>query len=176
MTPWFIATEKFDSFHAGWAKYIAWAKLDQLDEVVSLDCSLCPTVLPKIKPEYWNRIVNEDFTLHFFTDLGFLRDEIADIPRKNVLCVFRNPPVHPTSGIPDNFEFVGYDLVDVQSQTSALTNCGGFFDAFSGSELSEKGLLTSFERSREVQAGLRSRYPHDPHANCNLWAIFRDGS
>jgi hypothetical protein len=34
-TPWFIATEKFDNSQAGWEKYIAWAKLDQLDEVVS---------------------------------------------------------------------------------------------------------------------------------------------
>lgn len=173
MTPWFIATEKFDKSDVGWEKYVAWSKLDQLDEVVSLDGILCPTVLPKIKPEYWSRIVNEDFMLNFFKDLDYLRGEIAEIPRTNLLCVFRNPSAHPTSEVPNDFAFVGYDLVDVESQISALTNCGGFVDVFSNNELSEKGLLRSFERSREVQADLRRQYPHEPHANCHLWSIFR---
>jgi hypothetical protein len=66
MIPWFVATEKFDKSDAGWAKYITWSGLEQLNEVISLDCSLCPTVLPNIKTEYWNRIVNEDFMLNFF--------------------------------------------------------------------------------------------------------------
>lgn len=100
ITPWFIATEKFDRSHARWAKYIAWSGLRQLDEVVSLDSSLCPTVLPNIKTEYWKHIVNEDFMLQFFTDLDYLRGETADIQAKNLLRVFRNPPVHPNSQIP----------------------------------------------------------------------------
>jgi hypothetical protein len=107
MTPWFIATEKFDKSDSSWKKYIAWSGLEQLDEVVSLDPSLCPTVLPEIKPEYWSRIVNENFMLIFFTDLDYLRGEIADIGRRNLLCVFRNPSTHPVSQVPEGFEFVG---------------------------------------------------------------------
>ena len=68
---------------------------------------------------------------------------------------------------------MGYDLVDIQSSASALTNCGGFPKAFSNGELSEKGLLRSQERARQVQAELRLQYPDDIHANCHLWAIFR---
>jgi hypothetical protein len=74
------------------------------------------------------------------------------------------------------FEFLGYDVVDVHGEVSALTNCGGFPDVFSNSELSRKGLLTSFSRAREVQAELRRRYPDEPHADCHLWAIFRSPS
>jgi len=154
MTPWF-ATERFDQSHAGWGEYIAWSGLEQLDEVVSLDSSLCPTVLPNIKPEYWNHIVNEDFMLHFFVDLDYLRQETADIQRKNLLCVFRNPPGHASVAVPEGFEFIGYDLVDKDSSTSALTNCGGFPEVFSNFELSEKGLFRTHERSREVQDALR---------------------
>ena len=96
-----------------------WSGLEQLDEVISLDCSLCPTVLSDIKTEYWNRIVNEDFMLHFFTDLNYLRGETASILRKNLLCVFRNPVTHPTAAqVPEGFEFVGYDLVDKDSGMS----------------------------------------------------------
>jgi hypothetical protein len=174
MIPWFVATERFDKSNAAWAKYIAWSGLEQLDEVVSLDSSFCPTVLPDIKPEYWNHIVNEDFMLHFFTDLDYLRGETASVPRKNLLCVFRNPFTHPSVGqVPNGFEFIGYDLLDKESGTSALTNCGGFPKAFSNSELSEKGLLGSHERARTVQDALVREYPLEHHADCHLWAIFR---
>lgn len=171
--PWFIATKKFDKTDAGWGKYIKWSHLEQLDEVVSLDPLLCPTVLPETKPEYWDHIVNEDFMLDFFVDVDYLRREVENIQRKNLLCVFRNPTAHPVSKVPPGFEFVGYDLVDVQGFASALTNCGGFPDAFSDDELSEKGLLRSFERARQAQEELRRRYLHEPHADCHLWAIFR---
>lgn len=173
MTPWFIATEKFDKSAAGWSKYVAWSKLEQLDEVVSVDPMLCPTVLPELKSDYWSRIVNEDFMLDFFIDADYLRDAVKNIERKNFLCVFRNPTVHPISEAPKEFEFVGYDLADIEGSTSALTNCGGFPEIFSNSELSEKGLIRSFERAKHVQQELRQRYPEEPHANCHLWAIFR---
>ena len=174
LIPWFVATEKFDKSDAGWAKYITWSGLEQLDEVISLDCSLCPTVLPNIKTEYWNRIVNEDFMLNFFTDLEYLRIETASIRRKNLLCVFRNPSTHPSAAqVPEGFEFIGYDLVEKDSGMSALTNCGGFPKAFSNGELSEKGLLRKHERARTVQDTLVREYPTEHHADCHLWAIFR---
>ena len=173
MTPWFIATEKFDQTNAGWEKYITWSGLEQLDEVVSLDGSLCPTVLPNVKKEYWKYIVNEDFMVQFFIDLDYLRKETASFHRKNLLGVFRNPPGHPSSQVPEGFEFIGYDLVDKDSSISALTNCGGFPKAFSNGELSENGLFRTHERSREVQDALRQQYPTEHHADCHLWAIFR---
>jgi hypothetical protein len=174
MIPWFVATEKFDKSDAAWAKYIAWSGLEQLDEVVSLDASLSPTVLPDITAEYWNHIVNEDFMLHFFTDLDYLRAETASILRKNLLCVFRNPLTQPSyAQVPEGFEFVGYDLMEKDSGVSALMNCGGFPKAFSNSELSEKGLLLTYERARTVQDALVREYPSEHHADCHLWAVFR---
>src|SRR5262249_19196692 len=174
MNPWFIATEKFDPSDAGWQKYIAWSGLEQLDEVVSLDSSLCPTVLPDIKPEYWNHIVNEDFMLQFFTDLDYLRGEISTVSRRNLLCVFRNPAAQPSAAqVPEGFEFVGYDLLEKDSGISAMTNCGGFPKAFSNNELSEKGLLIEHKRSQIVQEALIREYPNEAHADCHLWSIFR---
>ena len=142
MKPWSIATEKFDPSDAGWRKYIVWSGLEQLDEVVSLDASLCPTVLPDTKPESWHHIVTEDFMLHFFTDLDYLRGEIATISQKSLLSVFHNPAAQPSAAqVPEGFEFIGYDLLEKDSGVSALTNCGGFPKAFSSNEISKKGLL-----------------------------------
>jgi hypothetical protein len=175
MQPWYIATETFTPRRGeAWTKYLAWSGLTQLDEIVSLDSMLCPTLLPEIKHEYWPHIVNEDYMLGFFVDLGFLLDEIAGISDRNLLCVVRNPPREPAAptGLV-SFEFLGYDLVDVMTSASALTNCGGFPDVFDGGELSPKGLLTSHARALEVQADLRRRHPEEHHANCHVWAVFR---
>jgi hypothetical protein len=174
MQHWFIATERFSPADGDrWSKYIAWSALHQLDEVVSLDPILCPSLLPTIKPDYWPHIVNEDFMLSFFVDLEFMLGQIGEGER-NLLCVYRNPPsVPPRPGGPLDFEFLGYDLVDVHAGASALTNCGGFPDVFDNRELSFKGLLTSHARASEVQSELRAKHPGEHHANCHRWAIFR---
>ena len=156
--------------------YVGWSGLTQLDEVVSLDPMLCATVLPELKGEDWPHIVNEDFMLNFFVDLEFLLDEVSGIDDRNILCVYRNPtePPPPCAG-PMSFEFVGYDLVDVEASASALTNCGGFPDVFKNSELSSKGLLdvllmlARFRCNRICVA----TFPEEHHANCHVWAIFR---
>ena len=172
--PWYIATETFSPSHPGWTKFIAWSGLTQLDEVVSLDPMLCPSLLPDIKPDYWPHIVNEDFMLRFFVDFEFLVTQLSRRTERNLLCVFRNPESEPAPpSWPVEFEFLGYDLVDVQASASALTNCGGFPEAFENAELSPKGLLKTRERALEVQSALRRLWPDEPHANCHLWAIFR---
>ncbi len=175
MQPWFIATERFTSGDKEtWEKYVAWSSLGHLDEVVSLDPMLCPTVLPEIKDEYWPYIVNEDFMLNFFVSLEFLLKQVPDIRGLNLLCVYRNPEsLPPPCEGAVKFEFLGYDLVDLEGSASALTNCGGFPDVFANSELSPKGLLTSHARAREVQAELRIKHPEEHHADCHVWAISR---
>jgi hypothetical protein len=178
MAPWFIATEKFTRRNGeSWSSYINWSGLYQLRELVSLDAILCPSVLPEIRDEYWPHIVNEHYMLNFFHNFDFFSREIANVTRdKNVLCVFRNPPDPPKAPPVADFEFLGYDLVDVDGDVSALSNCGGFPDVFANSELSEVGLLPNFQRAVEVQARLRSLHPEEPHADCHLWAIFRVAS
>ncbi|HXN48441.1 MAG TPA: hypothetical protein VN893_17465 [Bryobacteraceae bacterium] len=174
MTPWFIATEPFTPADGEkWDKYIEWSGLKQLDEVVSLDGLLCPTLLREIKDEYWPHIVNEDFMLQFFVDFDFLMTQVAEIETKNVLCVFRNPTREPEAPSFADLRFLGYDLVDRDCCISALTNCGGFPDVFANSELSRVGLLTDFGRAVEVQHKLRSLHPAEHHADCHLWAVFR---
>ena len=174
MTPWFIATEPFGpECGKKWDTYIAWSRLAQLEEVVSLDGMLCPTVLPEFRDEYWPHVVNESFMLRFFVDYDFLIEQVAKIRRKNILCVFHNPIETPSAPGFADFRFLGYDLVDPQCAVSALTNCGGFPEVFDNSELSPVGLLTDLDRAAEVQRRLRSLYPSEHHANCNVWAIFR---
>ena len=177
MQPWFIATEKLSPNNADkWQSYIQWSGLTQLDELVSLDSMLCPTLLPEIKDEYWSHIVEEDFMLNFFLDLDFLLDELnsSHLSEYNLLCVERNPQSDLLPQVDHvAFEFLGYDLVDAIGSASALSNCGGFPLVFSNEELNAKGLLSNYTRALEVQAMLRHHYPDESHANCHLWSISR---
>lgn len=173
--PFYIATKKLGP-HTGesWDRYIKWSGLTQLRELVSLDGMICTTVLPEIKDDYWPHIVKENYMLNYFTDLEYLLAQITNIPDKNLLCVFLDPteqPIAPAGSV--KFTFCGYDLIEVNADISALSNCGGFPKAFSNSELNEVGLFSELFRAREVQAKLREFYPKEHHANCYVWAIFR---
>jgi hypothetical protein len=175
MQPWFIATERCTSQDPAWEGYVAWSGLSQLDEVVSLDHLLCPTILPTIEEHYWPYVVAADYMGHFFVDLEFLLKQIPERREVNLLCVYYKPQASPPPYCGRvKFEFLGYDLVEVNGGgISALTNCGGFPDVFANSELSSKGLLTSHERAWRVQADLLAKHPEEPHADCDVWAISR---
>lgn len=173
--PLFIVNEKLDpSSGEKWSEYLKFTDNYDLDEVVTLDSTLCPPALKKLKDEYWPHIFNEDFMLDYFKDLNFLLDEIDTLEGRNLLCVFRNPqekPEPPPSIY--NFRFIGYDLVDIHGGVSALTNCGSLPRAFSEDDLSRQGLILSLERAQQVQINLIQEYPDNPHAYCHVWAIFR---
>ncbi|MGI9367553.1 MAG: hypothetical protein ACR2O2_01835 [Ruegeria sp.] len=175
MQPLFIATKKFGPWNdQDWQKYVGWSGLTQLAELVSLDGMLCPTLLGETKDEYWPYIVNEDYMLDFFVDLEFMLEQLPKGVEKNLLCVFRNPATQPAPPDDSNrFELLGYELLDVQGGISALTNCGGFPEAFSNEELNQFGLISSRDRAVEVQASLRAHYPDAHHADCHVWALTR---
>jgi hypothetical protein len=169
----YIATERFDPGRgADWNEYISWSGLTQLCEVVSLDSILCPKVIDEILPEDWHHIVNEDFMLDYFTDLDYLIQRVGVLEGRNLLCVYKNPgpDQNPSES---RFALEGYDLIDVMGGVSSLSNCGGFPLAFENRELNRVGLLPTLDRANAVRAALMSNYPAEPHANCDVWAIYR---
>lgn len=175
MAPLYIINHRFGPWHGDrWHSFISWSGLTQLQELISLDDLLCPALLNEIKDEFWPYIVNDDFMLRYFTDLEFMLTHATEITDINILCVFRNPTAHP---MPPKkalaFEFVGYDLIDEQSCISSLSNCTGFSKAFSNDDLNKFGLLNTHEAAVKAQASLLQHYPHDNHAYCDRWAMFR---
>ena len=80
-----------------------------------------------------------------------------------------NPAIEQAGALQDShFSFCGYDLVEVEGGVSALVNCGGFPKSFDNSELNSNGLIEKLERARVVQDSLRSEYPDEHHADCNV--------
>ncbi|MFD9900827.1 hypothetical protein [Mesorhizobium sp. NPDC059025] len=170
----YTAMEKFDpSNGAVWHNYIEWSGLPQLTEVVGLDGMLNEIVLAEVKDIYWEKIVNEDFMLHFFTDPDFMLTQIDDVRNLNIIGTIKAPTEDVSSFAWDGFTFCGYELLDQDHDISALTNCGGFPDVFRNDELSSQGLILDFERATQIQHDLKRLHPEEHHADCNIWAIFR---
>ncbi len=176
--PSFVATERFDASDGEkWIKYCDRAKIPGLVELVGLDGILCGGVLTEFESEDWRHftLINKEVLLQgYFRDLDYLLQRVAHIPRKNILGLYRNSDTHveiPPS--PAGFRFLGYDLIDDETQISALTNCGGFPGSFSNGELNRFGLIPGFSRAVEVQRDLMERHGEDSHARCGRYAIWR---
>ena len=176
MQPIFIANRRFDPT-AGeiWTRYVEWSGLTQLRELVSLDTILCPIVPEEIIAADWEHNVHADYQTSYFRSLEYLRNRIANETRLNLLAVLQHPSAEGLAQAgPDGFTFVGFDVLDVHGDVSALTNCGGFGDVFAKAELSPVGLITDLVRAYEIQQGLRTAFPNEAHAECDVWAIWRE--
>ena len=170
----YLANRRFDPASGdAWTRYIAWSGLSQLREIVSLDEMLCPLVPEELTREDWDHNVHADHLVFHFRSLEYLRRRVAGVERLNLLAVAIEPSPDDLDAGPAGFSFVGLDVVDVQGGVSALTNCGSYPDVFSGSELSDIGLLRDHARAFAIRDALRSRHADDPHANCHVWAIWR---
>ncbi|HEY9752363.1 MAG TPA: hypothetical protein V6C46_05400 [Coleofasciculaceae cyanobacterium] len=170
---WFIALERFDQADGDrWTKYIEWSKLPQLKELISLDEMLCPRIIKELTNEDWNYNVQADCLIDFFTDADYLVKRVAAVQHTQILGVSKNPTEEILLNDPRFTEY-GFDLIEENRSTSALTNCGGFPDSFSNDELTEVGLLPSFTRAQDVREKLRRNNPNEPHAFCDVWKIWR---
>jgi hypothetical protein len=151
--------------------------MDRTDlmRIVTLDSMLCPPVVHVESSDDWQFVAKEEFMLDFFTDLDFvLRRAVGHRPSV-VVAVARDPSAADISGFSHtDFEFAGFDVVDIQFVNSALFNSSHFPGLFDVSELSpESGLITSRERAFEIRDTLRQRHPDRDEARCYVWAIWR---
>lgn len=173
--PVFVARRRF-SPDAGerWRQYVAWSRLTQLREVVSLDGMLCPAMPEELVPEDWKHNVHADYQTTHFRTLDYLRRRLAGVSGINFLAILREPSSAELAGVAlPQFVFVGFDLLDVHGDVSALTNCGGFDEVFAPEELNPLGLLSERARAGAVRRGLRTTYPDQQHAVCDVWALWR---
>jgi hypothetical protein len=171
----YAAVKRFDPGCAeAWPKYVAWSGLTQLREVVSIDDTLCPTVFQPMAAEDWSHNVQQDFKVTLLHDLDYLFGRVVRDERVNILALLQNPTDEEVRSFCDpRFVFCGFDLVELQTGVSALVNCGGFDRAFAPADLSECGLLTDHLQVLKVQKRLRVEYPDEPHASCDVWAVWQ---
>lgn len=194
MTFLYTATETFDKttmLNAGrfcvgpscrteavltWEDYIEWSKLTHLVEVVSLDGMLNESL---VEPDYnnaddWNFIHTDGlYQTHLYTTLDYVLRRSKPTDKFNVLTVIINPDQHCQDIRVDDFQFMGYDLLDKEFGNSALTNCGGFDKTFSPADLNRYGLIDDYDKAYDVRKRLMANNPQEHHAHTNVIAVWR---
>ena len=159
-----------------WSKYIEWSKLTYLTELVSLDGKLNEIL---VEPDYdnaddWNCIhIVGQYQTGFFTTLDFVFRRLKAKVKFNLLTVVLEPKQACKNVKVDDYEFVGYDLLDQDFNISALTNCGGFDETFFLADLNEKGLIDDFEKAYHIKKRLIENNPAEHHADTNVIAVWR---
>lgn len=162
-----------------WSNYIEWSKLIHLTELVSVDTSLNEVLIEpnRDSEEAWKEIVIDDhYETGFYRTLDYVLQKAKDIKRFNLLAVVIEPETDCSLVRMDDYDFLGYDLLDRYYDTSALTNCGGYDETFLPGELNNVGLIDAFEKAYSIKKNLKENNPLEEHADTNVIAIWRHRS
>jgi len=176
---WYTARNTYDSDYSenfSWKKYIDWSRLTQLTELVSLDGMLNELSFePDLNSEEdWKYVVTDgEYMTDLFNSRNYVLDNINSVEFFNFLAVIKQPTEESAQLVSDEFEFVGYELLDEDYGVSALTNCGGFDETFQPNELNQYGLIDELTRAKEIQKDLVTNNPDEHHAYCNLFGVWR---
>ncbi|WP_221887741.1 hypothetical protein [Chitinophaga polysaccharea] len=122
----------------------------------------------------WNHIILDGYLeTGFFSTLDYVLKRTKEKVRLNLLAVAVEPE-HDCAFINlDNFNFIGYDLLDQYYCTSALANCGGFDETFLPADLNNLGLIEDYKKAYEIKEKLYQNNPYEEHADTNVIAVWR---
>lgn len=171
---WYAVLKNFGPEDRAWASYVSWSGLNQLKRFRSLDSLLSPTLWQPDTKEDWNYSISQDFRCHLMMDLAYARLQQSKYPR-SWLCGLILNPTKDNLTAPEGHTLLGFDLLEAGWGVSALTDCGGFPGAFENQEISESGLILTLERAEEIRRDLLHLYPEEPHADCDVWAVYEVG-
>jgi hypothetical protein len=174
MTAMFAACQKFDSRCGdSWSRYIEWSGFHHIQEIVSIDTMLCPSLIDTLIDDDWKFNIHADYRVYFFHNLEYLKRRIKyESSRHNILALTEQPTsiVAPPSG----FTYCGYDIIDSFDSISVLTNCGTFSSIFSANDINQFGLVEDLDRATQIADSIREANPDDDHCcDCHVWGIAR---
>jgi hypothetical protein len=182
MTFLYTARKAFDKNYGvpmSWEGYIEWSKLTHLQEIVSLDYMMNPDLIESDQgtDEYWKEIlVGENKVVYWtglYKSLSYVLRHVNLNDKFNLLAVAIDPQKECKNLGPDEFDFLGYDLLDQDYSVSALTNCGGFDESFLPADLNKLGLIDDFAKASNIQKKLLENNPEEYHADTSIFAVWR---
>jgi hypothetical protein len=173
---WFTTREIFDmeSNAAAWEGYITWSKLKHLEELVTLDGILNgPTFQPNFENEADEIIIIDNKVTPLYKSIDYVKRKNSHLDYFNLLAVIKEPKKLKQIQLERDFDFIGYDLIETEGEISALANCEGFEDTVDPKEQNKYGLISDYEKAIAIQIALSKNHPHEHHAECDLYEIWR---
>jgi hypothetical protein len=180
---WYTARRTFDADNQedfGWQQYIEWSRLYQVKELVSLDGILNHLLFEpnfNAEDEFKHIVIEDENTVTaFFNSLEYVIEKAKETDYFNLLAVVKEPNETKAVQLENDFDFMGYDLIETTGDISALTNCGGFDETFLPEALNEYGLISNFNSAVDIQKNLKINNPMEAHADCDLFEVWRHKS
>lgn len=173
MMPIFTACQRFSPQSGdAWSSYIEWSGLRHIEELVSMDSILCPSLIDQPDGADWDFNIHADYRCHWFHDYKYLKLRVNYDPSRHNLLAISECPTEAPEPI-DQFTFCGYDVLDGDNSVSVLTNCGGFPEIFSANDLNQFGLITDLGRVTEIAETIRLKELDYHCCDCRVWGIAR---
>lgn len=178
---YYTALKTYDSDNTDgftWKEYIDWTELFHLKELVSLDGNLnrLAFVLDLDASEVWGFIISDNGMLMFyFNSLDYVLNNVKEVPFFNLLAIIKEPEKEKAD-LSATYDFIGYDLIEIGGDTSALTNCGGFDETFLPKDLNIYGLISEYDMAKRIQKELPINNPEEEHTDCYLYEVWRHKS
>ena len=175
---YYTALKTYDSDNKtgfSWDEYLTYSEIAHLTELVSLDGILNGLAfIPDLdSSQAWNNIVTEEgMVMFYFNTLEYVLEKVKDLEFFNLLAVIKEPN-NEKADLKNNYDFIGYDLVEIGGDVSALTNCGGFDETFIPSELNTYGLISEYDKAKRIQIELPINNPEEQHVKCYLYEVWR---
>jgi len=166
-------SEKYDQNQGeNWDKYIIW-KNCSCKRIISLDTSLCPSVIDVLSDEDWTHKVYPDIFFDAFDSILWINRKVPSKTHNHqILAVQKFDVDNQIQDILLGFRFIGYDMIENETMISAITNCIHFDLAYSSDDLNEFGLISEANMVKEISLRLVKYYPDESHANVSAWAIW----
>jgi hypothetical protein len=160
-----------------WARFVQFSGLAHVHKVVGLDSLLCPDLRPERSDEDWNHTVMPEFVNGLYDTPEYALARLGggfSSSSHQLLAVVREPDAASLCKVElAGFDFLGLDLIEEETEISALTNCGGFDGAIAPDALNEFGLFSQLVDAESLRDALRTDFQMEPHANCTIWAVWR---
>ena len=166
MTFWYTARASFDKCNQEGA---------HLKEMISLDQLLNK---PLVEPDYnnaddWKFIVTDGERItELFTTIEYVLKRTNE-KRFNLLAVVKEPEEGCDIVQLEDFDFVGYDILDKWYDVSALTNCTGLNSSLEQNDFNQSELLSHYERAFTIRKEFFETNLGHPHSDCYVMAIWR---
>jgi hypothetical protein len=151
---------------AKWERYCEWRGM-RFERFDSIDGILRPNLFLTPEAEDWEHIGNENFTLHFITDLPHARAKHRQIGKGDLVGVrFEG---HDTS----DEGFLGFDIIDGSCDVSLLTNWGNDVELINRS-LAANALVHAPEAAQRIHKRLKEQFGADSHVDgCQIVSIYK---
>lgn len=173
----YAARERFDKTQSeAWDNYIEWSKIQDVTEIAGLDYIINNDLVEIDNPtddDWKQKYIPSHNETGLYQTAEYVLLKMKPTVKFNFLAVMVEPIQDCREIMLENYEFMGYELLDLSFEISALTNCGGFDETFLPTDLNSFGLIDDFNNAYDIANRLFENNPEEDHANTNVIAVWR---